>query len=226
MSFDLHRLQNKIKAQFDSEALLEQAVTHRSVGKNNNERLEFLGDSILGFIIADELHTRFPEADEGVMSRLKAHLVNKEALAEIGKDLNLSDELVLGPGEMKSGGKHRASILSDAVEALIGAMYLDKGLDAARAWVFVVLKKRLSSLTLETASKDPKTQLQEYLQARGVKVPKYTIASITGLAHNQQFKVECDVFGVDEKVYSVASSRKKAEQMSAAKILNILQSHD
>ncbi|MGB2009759.1 MAG: ribonuclease III, partial [Cycloclasticus pugetii] len=185
LSFDASRLQKKINTIFDDHALLEQALTHRSISKNNNERLEFLGDAILGFIIADAIYEKFPAADEGVMSRLRAHLVNGESLANIAKMLQLSDELVLGPGEMKSGGKHRASILSDAVEALIGAMYKDKGLNETRSWVLTVFKTQLDSLSLDTASKDPKTQLQEYLQARGIAVPRYNVISTTGLDHNQ-----------------------------------------
>lgn len=222
MSFDINRLQKKISAKFDDHALLEQALTHRSIGQNNNERLEFLGDSILGFIVADEIYTRFPDVDEGIMSRLRAHLVNRDSLAAIAKKLNLSDELVLGQGEMKSGGKHRASILSDAVEALIGAMYKDKGLSQAKSWVLSIFKQQLDALTLETATKDPKTQLQEYLQARGEAVPKYVVISTTGLDHNQQFKVECQVDGIDEPVYATANSRKKAEQKAASKILERL----
>lgn len=222
MSFDASRLQKKINATFEDLALLEQALTHRSIGKNNNERLEFLGDSILGFVVADEIYKRFPAVDEGVMSRLRAHLVNRDSLAAIAKKLKLSDELVLGQGEMKSGGKHRASILSDAVEAIIGAIYLDKGLDAASSWVLMVLKEQLELLTLDTATKDPKTQLQEYLQSRGVAVPTYTVVSTTGLDHNQQFKVECEVAGLSEAVHATASSRKKAEQKAASKILESL----
>lgn len=219
LSFDASRLQKKINTIFDDHALLEQALTHRSISKNNNERLEFLGDAILGFIIADAIYEKFPAADEGVMSRLRAHLVNGESLANIAKMLQLSDELVLGPGEMKSGGKHRASILSDAVEALIGAMYKDKGLNETRSWVLTIFKTQLDSLNLDTASKDPKTQLQEYLQARGIAVPRYNVISTTGLDHNQQFKVECQVDGVEEVVCATASSRKKAEQKAASKIL-------
>ena len=219
LSFDASRLQKKINTIFDDHALIEQALTHRSISKNNNERLEFLGDAILGFIIADAIYEKFPAADEGVMSRLRAHLVNGESLANIAKMLQLSDELVLGPGEMKSGGKHRASILSDAVEALIGAMYKDKGLNETRSWVLTIFKTQLDSLNLDTASKDPKTQLQEYLQARGIAVPRYSVISTTGLDHNQQFKVECQVDGVEEVVCATASSRKKAEQKAASKIL-------
>lgn len=222
MSFDANRLQKKIKATFKDHALLEQALTHRSIGQNNNERLEFLGDSILGFIVADEIYKRFPTVDEGIMSRLRAHLVNRDSLANIAKKLNLSDELVLGPGEMKSGGKHRASILSDAVEAIIGAIYKDKGLTEATSWVLAVFKEQLDFLSLETATKDPKTQLQEYLQGRGVAVPKYTVISTTGLDHDQQFKIECEVACLNEIVHATASSRKKAEQKAASKILESL----
>jgi len=226
LSFNLNRLQKKINTTFDNPALLEQALTHRSIGQNNNERLEFLGDSILGFVMADEIYMRFPEVDEGIMSRLRAHLVNRDALAEVAKTLTLSDELVLGQGEMKSGGKHRSSILSDAVEAIIGAIYKDKGFTESRAWVLSTFSEQLASLTINTASKDPKTQLQEYLQARGVTVPTYTVVSTTGLDHNQLFKVECRVEGIVDVICSTASSRKKAEQKSASKILEILKRHD
>jgi len=219
-------LQKKINTTFNNSGLLEQALTHRSIGQNNNERLEFLGDSILGFVMADEIYMRFPQVDEGIMSRLRAHLVNKDALADVAKVLNLSDELVLGQGEMKSGGKHRSSILSDAVEAIIGAIYKDKGFAESRAWVLSTFSEQLASLTINTASKDPKTQLQEYLQARGVTVPTYTVVSTTGLDHNQLFKVECRVEGIVDVICSTASSRKKAEQKSASKILEILKRHD
>jgi ribonuclease-3 len=221
LSIDINRLQKKINAKFNDHSLLEQALTHRSVGHNNNERLEFLGDAILGFVIADEIYTRFPQADEGVMSRLRAHVVNGASLADVAKRLNLSDELILGQGEMKSGGKHRASILSDAVEAIIGAIYKDKGLEDARSWVLAIFNNQLDTLTLDTATKDPKTQLQEYLQARGISVPKYTVISTTGLDHNQLFKIECSVEGI-QTMSSTANSRKKAEQKSAEKALKIL----
>lgn len=222
MSFDLERLQKKLGVCFIDSPLLEQALTHRSIGHNNNERLEFLGDAILGFVIADELYKNFPEADEGVMSRLRAHVVNGDSLADVAKTLNLSDELILGQGEMKSGGKHRSSILSDSVEAIIGAIYRDKGLAEASSWVLRVFKGQLDSLTLATATKDPKTQLQEYLQAKGVAVPKYTVKSTSGLDHNQLFNVECHVEIVKKVISATASSRKKAEQKAAFKVLEIL----
>jgi len=222
LGFDLERLQKKLGACFINSSLLEQALTHRSIGHNNNERLEFLGDAILGFIVADELYKKFPEADEGVMSRLRAHVVNRDSLADVAKELNLGDELILGQGEMKSGGKHRSSILSDSVEAIIGAIYQDKGLTETSAWILRIFKVQLDALTLETATKDAKTQLQEYLQAKGVTVPKYTVKSTTGLDHNQLFNVECHVDIVQDAISATASSRKKAEQKAAFKVLEIL----
>jgi len=222
LSFDLNRLQKKINARFNDQALLEQALTHRSIGQSNNERLEFLGDAILGFIVADAIYMKFPTADEGIMSRLRANVVNGETLASIAQELNLSDELVLGQGEMKSGGKHRASILADAVEAIIGAMYKDQGLTNTTDWVLQVFGSKLDALSIDLATKDPKTQLQEYLQARGVTVPKYSVISTTGLDHDQLFTIECQVANMPNKVTAKASSRKKAEQKAAAQILKVL----
>ena len=172
--------------------------------------------------MADEIYHQFPAADEGVMSRLRAHLVNRDSLADIAKKLQLGDELILGQGEMKSGGKHRSSILSDAVEAIIGGMYLDKGLPETRLWIISTFKDVFASLSLETAIKDPKTQLQELLQARGVSVPTYTVKSTSGLDHNQVFTIECSVAGLDKQITASASSRKKAEQKAAFKILDVL----
>ena len=222
MSFDVNRLQKKIDARFNDQALLEQALTHRSIGKNNNERLEFLGDAILGFIVADEIYNKFPSADEGIMSRLRAHVVNGESLADVAQQLKLSDELILGQGEMKSGGKHRSSILADAVEAIIGALYKDQGLACATDWVLRVFKSKLGALSINLATKDPKTQLQEYMQARGVAVPAYKVVSTTGLDHDQLFTVECRVANNPELFTAKASSRKKAEQKAASQILKVL----
>jgi len=222
LSFDVNRLQKKIDAPFNNKALLEQALTHRSIGRNNNERLEFLGDAILGFVVADAIYMKFPSADEGVMSRLRARVVNGESLADVALDLELSDELILGQGEMKSGGKHRASILADAVEAIIGALYQDQGLTAASDWVLRVFKAKLDALSLDLATKDPKTQLQEYMQGRGVAVPSYTVVSTTGLDHDQLFTVECKVANLNQLFMAKANSRKKAEQKAASQILKVL----
>lgn len=222
MNFDVNRLQKKINANFKNQELLELALTHRSIGQNNNERLEFLGDSILGFIIADEIYMMFPTAEEGVMSRMRAHLVNGRVLAEISKDMGLSDELILGQGEKKSGGKNRASILSDALEAIIGAMYKDAGLGETKKWILSVFKDRLDALSLDAAEKDPKTRLQEYLQSRGRNVPEYTVTSTSGADHNQLFTVACQVDSLNEVIKASSSTRKKAEQKAASKALTLL----
>ena len=222
MNFDVNRLQKKIKANFKNHELLELALTHRSIGQNNNERLEFLGDSILGFIIADEIFIKFPQANEGVMSRMRAQLVNGCVLAEIGKDMGLSDELILGQGEKKSGGKNRASILSDAFEAIIGAMFKDAGLGETKKWVLSVFKDRLDALSLDAVQKDPKTRLQEHLQSRGINVPEYTVTSTSGADHNQLFKVTCHVDTLDETIKASASSIKKAKQKAASKVITLL----
>ncbi|MFT6625579.1 MAG: ribonuclease-3 [Cycloclasticus sp.] len=222
MNFDVNRLQKKINANFKNQKLLELALTHRSIGQNNNERLEFLGDSILGFIIADEIYMMFPTAEEGVMSRMRAHLVNGRVLAEISKDMGLSDELILGQGEKKSGGKSRASILSDALEAIIGAMYKDAGLGETKKWILSVFKDRLDALSLDAAEKDPKTRLQEYLQSRGRNVPEYTVTSTSGADHNQLFTVACQVDSLNEVIKASSSTRKKAEQKAASKALTLL----
>lgn len=222
MNFDVNRLQKKIDANFKNQELLELALTHRSIGQNNNERLEFLGDSILGFIIADEIFMMFPTAEEGVMSRMRAHLVNGRVLAEISKDMGLSDELILGQGEKKSGGKNRASILSDALEAIIGAMYKDAGLGETKKWILSVFKDRLDALSLDAAEKDPKTRLQEYLQSRGRNVPEYTVTSTSGADHNQLFTVACQVDSLNEVIKASSSTRKKAEQKAASKAITLL----
>tara|TARA_R110002074_G_scaffold170006_1_gene332198 strand:+ start:34150 stop:34824 length:675 start_codon:yes stop_codon:yes gene_type:complete len=222
LNFDVNRLQKKINANFKNQELLELALTHRSIGQNNNERLEFLGDSILGFIIADEIYMMFPTAEEGVMSRMRAHLVNGRVLAEISKDMGLSDELILGQGEKKSGGKNRASILSDALEAIIGAMYKDAGLGETKKWILSVFKDRLDALSLDAAEKDPKTRLQEYLQSRGRNVPEYTVTSTSGADHNQLFTVACQVDSLNEVIKASSSTRKKAEQKAASKALTLL----
>ncbi|PCI20505.1 MAG: ribonuclease III [Piscirickettsiaceae bacterium] len=222
MSLSLDRLQKKLGLKFRRIDVLEQALTHRSIGHKNNERLEFLGDSILGFIVADRLYEQFPGADEGVLSRLRASLVNGDTLAELASKLELGEELVLGQGEKKSGGRHRKSILSDALEAIIGALYLDQGFVKTQQWLLSLLKERLDVLTVETAEKDPKTRLQEHLQACGHNVPEYTVLTITGSDHDQLFEVQCKVTGINELLFARASSRKKAEQKTAHKALKIL----
>ncbi|GAA5523876.1 ribonuclease 3 [Microbulbifer aestuariivivens] len=210
----LERLCLRLGHQFARTDLLELALTHRSAGSRNNERLEFLGDSILGFTIGAALFDKFPDGREGQLSRLRAQLVSGETLAKLAREMEIGDCLRLGEGEMKSGGFRRASILADAVEALIGAIYLDAGLEVARARVLAWFASRLQHLSLETA-KDPKTRLQEWLQARQRPLPEYAIVDVSGAEHAQRFVVECRVKGLSEPVRGEASSRRSAEKLAA-----------
>lgn len=210
----LERLGKRLGHKFRQGALLELALTHRSCGSRNNERLEFLGDSILGFTIGAALYERFPKGREGQLSHLRAQLVSGETLAKLALELEIGDCLRLGEGEMKSGGFRRASILADAVEALIGAIYLDAGLEAARARVLDWFASRLHCLSLETV-KDPKTRLQEWLQARRKPLPQYTVVDVSGVEHARQFVVECCVSGLAQPVRGEASSRRAAEKAAA-----------
>lgn len=192
------------------------AITHRSVGGNNNERMEFLGDSVLGLIITTELYSRIPRASEGYLSRLRASLVNENTLAGIAADLDLGDFLRLGPGELKSGGFRRKSILADALEALIGCVYLEGGLPAAKEFVLKLFAKHLESLPTEEDLKDPKSRLQEFLQSRSIELPSYNLMSVTGEAHRQTFHAECVIPALDIRTEGRSSSRRKAEQEAAA----------
>ncbi len=215
----LSQLQQKIGYSFSDISLLETAMTHRSAGMKNNERSEFLGDSILGFIIADHLFHQFPGADEGQLSRLRASLVKKETLASIGKSLSIGNYLKLGQGELRSGGHTRDSILADAVEAVIAAIYLDAGYQKARDFIFELFKEKLEEVTLEKGRKDPKTRLQEYLQSHSIELPVYEIVESSGPQHRQQFKVSCAI--KQEKLVTIGSgsSRRKAEQDAASRML-------
>lgn len=204
---------------FNDIGYLECALTHRSAGSNNNERLEFLGDSILGFVIADYLYERFPNQKEGVLSRFRANMVNQGTLAELARSFNLGGYLILGTGELKSGGFTRDSILSDAFEAIIGALAKDQGIEACRNWVLNLFAERLEKLTLNSKIKDPKTRLQELMQSKGLELPIYSLVSQSGFPHNQTFKIECHVSVIPEAKLGEGSSRKKAEQEAAAQIL-------
>ena len=206
---------------FKDEVLLLNALTHRSVGQHNNERLEFLGDAILGMVIADELFHRFPECAEGEMSRLRASLVKGATLSELARDLSLGDYLKLGPGELKSGGFRRDSILADAFEAILAAVYLDSDLETCRDLILRQLATRLDKASPETIGKDPKTQLQEYMQARHLPLPSYDVTDVSGKAHAQTFTVECKIEDGDI-VTAVGSSRRKAEQAAASQLLEQL----
>lgn len=201
---------------------LEMALTHRSASSRNNERLEFLGDALLGYVIADTLFARFPQASEGQLTRLRSTLVKKETLAEIAQQLDLGQYLRLGGGELKSGGWRRASILADAVEALLGSIYLDSGMEECRRVLLTLWTPRLEQLDLESINKDPKTRLQEYLQARKKELPQYEVTSIEGEAHDQRFAVTCRVAGLDDVTYGEGRSRRHAEQAAAEQALRLL----
>jgi ribonuclease III len=207
---------------FTTPALCHAAVTHRSAGADHNERLEFLGDSILNCAVARLLFDAHPLADEGALSRLRASLVSGDTLAQIAGDLGLGEFLRLGQGELKSGGFRRASILADALEAILGAIFLDSGFEAAAAAVARIVGPRMSDLPAADALKDPKTRLQEVLQARGLALPLYTLTAVGGDPHAQSFTVTCDVpvFGV--AAVGEGASRRRAEQLAAAKVIDLL----
>jgi len=218
-----NRLGRAIGHQFVEQSHLEQALTHRSAGGVNNERQEFLGDAILGFIIADELYHHFPDASEGQLSRMRAGLVKKETLAGIARQLELGNYLSLGPGELRSGGQSRDSILADGLEALFAAVYLDSGYAAVRQVILGLFRERIATLSLESQAKDPKTRLQEYLQSRKLPLPSYTILEIAGEQHEQHFIVECRIEGSKLRSRGSGGSRRKAEQAAAGGFLQLLQ---
>ncbi|MDT8449315.1 MAG: ribonuclease III [Wenzhouxiangellaceae bacterium] len=195
--------------------LLRLALTHRSRGARNNERLEFLGDAIINFVVADLLYRARPDASEGDLSRLRARLVREHTLAEIARELGLGDRLLLGPGELKSGGFLRESILSDALEAIVGAVFEDGGYEPARALVERLVAARIESLPDAELLKDPKTRLQELLQGRGLALPEYEVVDERGADHDRQFTVVCRVEALAEPVGAIARSRRKAEQAAA-----------
>ena len=208
---------------FHNPGLLEQALTHRSCGNSNNERLEFLGDALLNFTIAALLYRCRPDAPEGDLSRMRARLVRDRTLAEIARELALGDHVHLGPGELKSGGYLRESILADALEAIFGAALLDGGVIRARELVEAVVGPRIDTLPTPELLKDSKTRLQELLQGRGLPLPDYTVVDEQGADHRRQFTVECGVELLDEPVRATAGSRRKAEQAAARAALERLE---
>lgn len=224
MTTPINKLQRRIGYQFTDPALLTLSLTHRSACGNHNERLEFLGDSILSFVIADDLYHRFPQADEGDMSRMRATLVRGKTLAELAREFDLGDVLRLGPGELKSGGFRRDSILADAVEAIIGGVYLDSSLETVREVLLGWYQTRLDQINPNVNQKDPKTRLQECLQGSRKPLPTYNVIKVHGEAHDQQFTVECEVAGLERPVLGKGSSRRKAEQAAAELALEKLDS--
>ncbi|EKE67913.1 ribonuclease III [Gallaecimonas xiamenensis] len=222
MTNSLDTLYRRLGYRFNDEKRVRQALTHRSAGSQHNERLEYLGDSILSFVIADALYHRFPKANEGDMSRMRATLVKGKTLAELGSEFQLGDFLRLGPGELKSGGFRRESILADGVEALIGAIYLDSDLDSIRQLILNWYEQRLDDIQPGVAQKDPKTRLQEYLQGKRLPLPHYQVEKVEGEAHQQTFTVSCLVDGIEAPFMGVGSSRRKAEQAAAEQALEQL----
>jgi ribonuclease-3 len=201
-------------------ALFLAALTHRSVGSANNERLEFLGDAVLNLLVADYLYRQFPEADEGALSRLRASVVSGDSLAKVAADMHIGDILFLGAGELKTGGFRRESILADALEALCGALYLDAGVEVARRVMLKLLMPTLAVLELPAELRDAKTRLQEWLQGRGLPLPRYTVESINGEPHEQHFLVSCEVASLTANASGEGSSRRRAEQVAAQKLLD------
>lgn len=220
MELGLEKLARKLGHRFGDFSLLTEALTHRSMSPSqNNERLEFLGDAILNMIISEEIFKRFTDASEGQLTRLRASLVKGDTLAELSAELDISDYLRLGVGELKSGGARRPSILADSLEAIIAAIYLDGGMDVCRKRVLAWFEKRLDSISLENIKKDPKTQLQEYLQAYKMELPDYHIVSVTGEAHQQMFLVSCEIKDLELTTTGEGNSRRKAEQEAAEQAL-------
>lgn len=213
------RLEQRLGYQFEEPRQLQLALTHRSHGATNNERLEFLGDSILNFIIGEDLYHRLPDAREGQLSRLRSQLVKGDTLAELAREFELGDCLILGEGELKSGGRTRDSILADAVEAIIGAIYLASGMEVCRDRVLTWFAPRLNALSTHTTAKDPKSRLQEYMQAQRQPLPEYAVVAVAGEGHAQVFTVECRVALAKTPTSAVASNRREAEKQAAALML-------
>ncbi len=213
----------KLQVSFKDPDLLQQALSHRSVGSTNNERLEYLGDAILSFVIAEVLYSNFPQAKEGKLSRLRALLVKGVTLAEIARELNLGEVLILGPGELKSGGYRRESILADAVESIIGALYLDSGLEPTKSLILRLFDERLQAIDVNEVIKDPKTRLQELLQGRQNALPLYSVKEIKTGTNQPVFEASCQIELLKKVVVAQGSSHRKAEQRAAERVLTLLE---
>lgn len=212
---DLEGFCLRIGYRFTDIELLRRALTHRSYGASHNERLEFLGDSVVNCVVALELFEKFPRLTEGELSRLRANIVNQQALANAAQRLEFGEQLRLGEGELKSGGARRPSMLADSVEAVVGAVFLDGGFESARAVMRTLLGEVLDTIDPATSGKDPKTLLQEYLQARKRALPQYAVVATRGEAHEQQFEVECVIAELGIRSLGEGASRRSAEQEAA-----------
>ncbi len=222
MSDPFKQLTSVLGYRFRDQNLLQQALSHRSTGSNNNERLEFLGDSLLNAVISIQLYERYPQLEEGEMTRMRASLVNQVTLASVARDLELGEFLLLGAGELKSGGQRRASILADTLEAVLGAIFIDGGFESVCTLIIKLFGTRLATPILQNTLKDNKTRLQELLQARDLPLPKYNVETIHGEAHQQVFKVSCSVELLSITTYGVAGNRRAAEQEAARCVLELL----
>ncbi len=222
MSSAQDKLEYRLDYDFRDSKLLRRALTHCSRGADNNERLEFLGDSVLNFTISAVLYDRYPGLEEGELTRLRANLVRKDTLAPLARGLKLGEDLRLGSGELKSGGFNRDSTLADALEAVFGAVFLDGGIEQARNVILHVYRAMLENVTPDTLKKDPKTQLQEQLQKDVLATPLYRVVEVTGEPHSQCFRVECIVPGLEAPVQGVGRSRRNAEQEAAFRALELL----
>jgi ribonuclease-3 len=218
----LMALQQRLQHEFKTPALLSQAVTHRSFSVDHNERLEFLGDSVLSLAISDLLYQRLSALPEGDLSRVRANLVKQDTLHQLSEALGLPDVIRLGEGEMRSGGQKRPSILADALEAVIGAVYLDAGFPAAQALVHRLFKAVEINPEMDAIGKDPKTELQEWLQGRKMKLPLYRVVATLGAAHKQTFDVECEIIELNFSERGIGGSRRAGEQAAAAAMLQTL----
>ncbi len=221
-AINLQPLYQLIGYQFQDKRLILNALTHRSRGAKNNERLEFLGDSVLNFVIAEALYQRYPESLEGDLSRLRACLVKGETLSEVARELSLGDYVQLGQGELKSGGFRRASILADCLEAMIAAVLLDSDFEACKQVILTVFAKRLVGDINFESLKDPKTQLQERLQSKNINLPEYRLIQVSGEQHNQIFEILCVVKSLDLKSVGKGTTRRKAEKNAAQQMLTHL----
>ncbi|SNC58942.1 ribonuclease III [Sodalis endosymbiont of Henestaris halophilus] len=219
----VNKIQKKLGYTFQQHDLLLQALTHRSASKKHNERLEFLGDSILNYVITNALYQRFSHLDEGYMSRMRAKLVRGNMLAKMAQEFELGECLRLGPGELKSGGFRRESILANTVEALIGGVFLDSDIHTVEKLILSWYRIRLDDINLSDKQKDPKTRLQEYLQERHLPLPIYLVVQVRGEAHNQTFTIHCQISKLMHSIVGSGSSRRKAEQAAAEQALKLLE---
>lgn len=218
----LQQLEKDLGHTFGNKTYIETALTHRSLGQSNNERLEYLGDALLGFIVAEAIYTSYPGASEGELTRLRANLVKGETLARLARKIELGNYLRLGASELKSGGWRRNSILANTLEALFGAVYLDAGLEVCRNTILHLYDDILKNSSPDTLVKDPKTRLQEYLQSRQLNLPDYQVINERGEAHNKTFTVECSIGELAVSVKADGRSKRNAEQASAQMVLDIL----